>query len=78
MAKIFRVVTNGVKYRVERKVERRFLWWKWTTWKQMCSHIGAFLGDVQVEYSVGEDAFAVCRKLQEQHDALHEWSEVNE
>ena len=78
MAKTFRVTSDGVRFRVERLVERRFLWRKWTTWKPTFLNLGGFVGRVPCVYSVREDAFAVCRKLQGQLDALHGWSEVNE
>ena len=73
----YRIVTNGCKYRVQRRQQRKFLVFRWWSgWEFGC--IGGHLGDPQPENydSVAHASNAISRFEAKDQENNNAWIEV--
>jgi hypothetical protein len=71
----FRVMSDGLHYKVQHRVKRRFLWWKWDDWRDLGNFV--FMNPptwITYLYASFQEAKDKCDELIRQDNARHEWS----
>ena len=74
---MFRIVTDGLTYRIESLVTRRFLWWTWSRWECMWRFDYYALCDIREEFhTLGEAESAMKSYIAKTNAKVHGWTPV--
>lgn len=73
----FRVLTDGLRFKIQRREVRRFLWWRWEVWV----NCGRLLSPrcrvwATTYYDNREHALQECERLNREARQQHEWTVV--
>lgn len=72
----YRLMTDGVDFKIQQRVQVGFLWWKWEAWEDM--RFPWLLMSFPFDMPINDKIKAQFTKLVERHRNTHEWREVRE
>lgn len=76
----YRIVTNGIKYRIESLHNYRFIWWVWSRWRLVYRYVQLDYSEIVIaEYASLQEAQEDVDYLNRRNEAKkHGWQPIGE
>ena len=72
----YRIISNGLKYRIQKRERHKFLWWTWSVWLTLEMFCGFFGDTCPWECDTLEEAQRERHRLAERDAKYHSWQTV--